>query len=77
MANLRTLSAAASLYMETHHTNDVTYDDILEAGIIPSPLESVLGEDYTGFDVDTSDTTIEIQIPDGDVLSIAFHPPRR
>ena len=74
MANLHTLSAAAALYMEAHDTNEVTYADILEADILFGPMESILGEDYTTFDVNTNDTAVEIQMPDGEILSIKFNP---
>ena len=71
-ANLKALATGARILMKEHDTNEVTYNDIIEANIIGVPLDSLLGEDYTTFDVNTNDSTVGIQIPDGEVVSIDF-----
>jgi hypothetical protein len=73
-ANLKALATGARMLMKEHDTNEVTYTDILEANILAGPMDSVLGEDYATFDVNTNDTTVGIQIPDGNFISIEFYP---
>ena len=74
-ANLKALEVGARYVMQEDDTNEVTYHDIVEANVLPFLPESILGEDYTTFDVNTNDTTVGIQIPDGNVISIEFNPP--
>ena len=73
-ANLNALATGARILMQEHDLNEVTYDDIIEANMIGFPLDSLLGEDYTTFHINTNDTTVGIQIPDGNFISIEFDP---
>jgi hypothetical protein len=77
-ANLHLLSCGASFYMQEHNASDVNYFDIMEANYpFMQPLKSVFGEDYTSFDVNTDDTSVEIRVPDGNVVSLKFDPPNK
>jgi hypothetical protein len=73
-ANLKALALGARYVMQEEDTNEVTYHDIVEENALAFLPESIFGEDYTTFDVNTNDTTVGIQIPDGNFISIEFNP---
>ncbi|KPJ88286.1 MAG: hypothetical protein AMJ53_17075 [Gammaproteobacteria bacterium SG8_11] len=60
--------------MNEHDVNVVTYNDLIDANLIPFPLKARIGGDYSTFEVNSADTNVEINIPYGNSISIEFSP---
>lgn len=72
-ANLKQVVLAASMYLRSRDTNEVTYEDLLRAGrLIESPIEPVLGEDYRTIRLSRADTKVQVVTKDGRTIIYEF-----